>query len=621
MTGRRTRRSAAGAAAAATALSLVAAAAIRLPTAPAMAMPAALRAAQSGPTNTPTAGPVVEVAVVDDAFAPEVVTVTVGSTVRWVNTGQRLHSVTSDQGWFNWTLQPRTALRVRFLTAGAYGYHCVYHPGSTGRVVVVPGPPTATATATPTPDGLPTPTVPTPAGPSPTAPPPSPSPTAGPTWPPPGPVGPPVGPAQGGAIVFQDVGAGGRTDLFVIAADGGGRRALTATAARSEAQPHWSPDRRAVAYAATGGSGAGGQWRIEVVDAQTGAVRPLTGGPFHFEPRWRPDGSWIAFTAVTYAAGAQGQTIAASAIGVVRPDGSGARLILQATGGGSVIGNPSWSPDGRTLAFVRRAIGPDGGDGELWALDLTTSSLRRLFAHPGWDDIQPAWSPDGRRIAFASHVAAPTRRPYAIWLLDLDTGVAGTVAHHPEWSLVRPSWSPGGGWIIFTAEIATQPARDVRLYYVEDGGGTVYGPLTTGAEPDWAGVTSFEPPTPGPGATATPADPTPSPGPGTGTPPSPPTATASATFPPPPLTPLPLPTPPSETAVPGPPPTFPPATGTATAIASPSPTVDATPTATAEAPSTPTATATAGAATPTAGGEATPTVGWRARVWLPVAVR
>ena len=563
--------------------------------------------AQPAPPATPTAGPVVEVAVVDDAFEPAVVTVTVGSTVRWANRGQRLHSVTSDQGYFNWTLQPGTALRVRFLSAGSFGYHCVYHAGMTGRVIVVPGPTAPTATASATPDGSPTSgPSPTPTGTGPVA---SPTPTAGATWPAPGPVGPPVGPAAGGAIVFQDVGGGGRTDLFVIAADGAGRRALTTTAARSEAQPHWSPDRRAVAYAATGGSGATAQWRIEIVDAQSGAVRPVTAGPSHFEPRWRPDGQWIAFTAVTYASGAGGTQLAASAIGVVRPDGSGARIVLQATGSSHVIGNPSWSPDGRTLAFVRRSVGPAGADGELWALDLTTSTVRRLFAHPGWDDIQPAWSPDGRRIAFASHAASPTARPYAIWLLDLDTGQAGTVAHHPEWSLLRPSWSPGGGWIIFTAEIAAQPTRDVRLYYVEDGGGTVYGPLTTGAEPDWAGVTSFEPPTPGPGVTGTPAGPTPSPGPGTGTPPWPPTATPSATYPPPPLTPLPLPTPPSETPVPGPPPTFPAPTATVGATATEMP--SATGTATPDLPPP--------SATPAS--ESTPTriAGWY-QVWLPVAV-
>ncbi|MCC7018735.1 MAG: PD40 domain-containing protein [Ardenticatenales bacterium] len=551
------------------------------------AAPVGMHGLQSAPS------PIVDVDVTDDVFVPAAVTVTVGSTVRWSNRGARLHSVTSDAGWFNWTLAPGRALRVRFLSTGEYRYHCVYHGAMTGRIVVVPGEAGSTPTATQPPN----------------------APTRPSTVPTPGPVGPPVGPAQGGAIVFQDVAAaGGRTDLFVIAADGTGRRALTTTPQLTEAQPHWSPDRREVAYTATGGSGAAAQWRIEVVDVATGVRRAVTNGPAHFEPRWRPDGAWIAYTVIQYITSSQGQIIGGSGIAVVRPDGTGARLLFSATGSSQVIGNPSWSPDGRTLAFVLRAAdGGNGADGELWALDLATSTTRRLFAHPGWDDVQPAWSPDGRRIAFASHASSVGRRPYAVWLLDLDTGTAGTVATHPDWSLFRPSWSPGGGWIIFNAEIATTPSRDVRLYYVQDGGGTVYGPLTTGAEPDWAGVTSFEPPPP----PLTP-EPTSTPGSGTGTSEASSTTTPTATFPPPPLTPLPLPSPPSETSVPGPPPTFPVPSETPeppTATTAPTETSTAT-----SLPDTPTMTPSPDASATTPGGEATPTGGAGGRrVWLPVA--
>ncbi|MEO8082784.1 MAG: cupredoxin domain-containing protein [Ardenticatenales bacterium] len=592
---------------------------------PAAASPAVRPAAQA----TATPGAIVDVAIVDDAFVPDVITVTVGTTVRWTNRGQHVHSVSSDTGLFNWALSPGNGLRVRFLGAGTYRYHCVYHGAMLGRVVVVPAPPSPTPTPMDGTSSI-TPTEPAPGTPDATA-------TATPGDPTPAPVvGPPYGPALGGDIVFEDSAAeGSRLDLFRVAADGTGRRALTDTPALTEAQPNWSPDHTQVVYTASTGQGSRPTWQIEAVDVATGTRRPITLGPYHFEPRWRPGGDRIAFTSVSYAGGEAASAITGSAIGVVRADGAGARTVVGVNGGSSVIGNPTWSPDGREIAFVVRTDRGSGFEGEIWAIDIASGAVRRLFAHPGWDDVHPAWSPDGTRITFASRrVGAGRTAPYAIWLLDLTTGVAGTVASHPDWPLSRPSWSPGGGWIIFNAEISPSPDRVVQLYYVQDGGGTIYGPLTSGAEPDWAGQTGFSP-TEMPGATGTPEA---TPGPGT---PSAtaamstatPTATPSATFPPPPVGTIALPTLPAETAIPGPPPTFPApsetaerATGTGTAtpiVGTPVPTMTATmgpdvPTSTPSSGTSSTATPPSATATPLV--EGTPGAGGAGRrVWLPVA--
>lgn len=82
--------------------------------------------------------PPAEIAVVDDAFDPTLITVTVGTTVRWMNRGSRLHTTTSDNGLWNWTLVPGARFSATFLTPGTYAYHCIYHVGAgmRGRVVV-----------------------------------------------------------------------------------------------------------------------------------------------------------------------------------------------------------------------------------------------------------------------------------------------------------------------------------------------------------------------------------------------------------------------------------------------------------------------------------------------------
>ena len=89
--------------------------------------------------------------------------------------------------------------------------------------------------------------------------------------------------------------------------------------------------------------------------------------------------SKIAYT--QSAAGGQGS----GGLYVVNPDGSGKRRVVETAGHAT----PSWSPDGRRIAFQTRSgpglavVNADGSGQQ----NLTTGSY-------------PAWSPDGRRIAF-----------------------------------------------------------------------------------------------------------------------------------------------------------------------------------------------------------------------------
>ena len=67
---------------------------------------------------------------------------------------------------------------------------------------------------------------------------------------------------------------------------------------------------------------------------------------------------------------------------------------------GAMIGalsNPSWSPDGRYIAFS----GSVEGISDLFVYDLEADETRRL-TDDKYADLQPSWSPDGRTIAFTS---------------------------------------------------------------------------------------------------------------------------------------------------------------------------------------------------------------------------
>lgn len=73
----------------------------------------------------------------NQSFTPRDLDVQVGTTVTWMNTDRDSHTTTSDaSGWNSGTLSPGRQFSFTFQTAGTFPYHCTFHPGMTGRVVV-----------------------------------------------------------------------------------------------------------------------------------------------------------------------------------------------------------------------------------------------------------------------------------------------------------------------------------------------------------------------------------------------------------------------------------------------------------------------------------------------------
>ncbi len=71
------------------------------------------------------------------AFTPSDLTVQAGTTVTWMNTDRDSHTTTSEvPGWNSGTISPGRQFSFTFQTPGAYPYHCSFHPGMAGRVVV-----------------------------------------------------------------------------------------------------------------------------------------------------------------------------------------------------------------------------------------------------------------------------------------------------------------------------------------------------------------------------------------------------------------------------------------------------------------------------------------------------
>jgi len=87
-------------------------------------------------SSTTTSG--ASVKIIDFAFQPSTLTVSVGQEITWTNDGAVPHTVTADNGSFDsGQLQPGAQYKHSFSAAGTYAYHCSVHPTQMTATVIV----------------------------------------------------------------------------------------------------------------------------------------------------------------------------------------------------------------------------------------------------------------------------------------------------------------------------------------------------------------------------------------------------------------------------------------------------------------------------------------------------
>jgi plastocyanin len=78
-----------------------------------------------------------EVSIQGSSFSPSTLTVAVNTTVTWTNKDSFAHTVTSNSVMFDsGNMDYNATYSFQFTTIGSYKYHCSYHSGMTGTIIV-----------------------------------------------------------------------------------------------------------------------------------------------------------------------------------------------------------------------------------------------------------------------------------------------------------------------------------------------------------------------------------------------------------------------------------------------------------------------------------------------------
>jgi Tol biopolymer transport system component len=220
-----------------------------------------------------------------------------------------------------------------------------------------------------------------------------------------------------------------------IARGDGTKSARLLKVRRDDRESAWSPGGKYVAFVRYRSRPAPGAiTQIYLATSRGRVIRNLTRTvsgvqAFNVHPSWSPDGRKIAFEAAWRGSG----------IYVI--DRKGSRL----TWTGIFGGDPQWAPDGNTIIVTKEVGYPEYDD--LYSADLTRGDEKLLLE----DAREPALSPDGTQIAFI--------RGLELWLAASDGANPRPLVRSTTELLGNPAWSPDGSRIAFDRAPTITSAR------------------------------------------------------------------------------------------------------------------------------------------------------------------
>ena len=265
-----------------------------------------------------------------------------------------------------------------------------------------------------------------------------------------------------GTWLDLDVAPDGRTLVFSMLGDlyrlpiAGGRATRLTSGPAWDIQPRFSPDGAEIAFTSDR-DGGNNLWRMQADGS--GAVQ-VTKERFRLlnNPAWTPDGQYLVgrkhFTGL--------RSLGAGELWLYHRDGGDGLQLTKQKNDQQDLGEPAVSPDGRYVYFSEDVSeGPSfqynkNPHGLIYAikrLDRESGEIETLVSSPG-GAVRPQPSPDGKTLAFVKRI----REKSVLHLMDLDSGQVrplwdGLARDQQEaWAIFGPyanfDWTPDGAALV-----------------------------------------------------------------------------------------------------------------------------------------------------------------------------